>query len=232
MYQSLFITGTDTGVGKTVITGLLGRYLTERGLRAVTQKWIQTGSGACGDIDVHRRLMKKKKGGGSDPAGPLVPYSFRYPASPHLAARLEKRNIRPQTIKKRFRELLDDHDVVVVEGVGGALVPYAADRLVIDIAKELKMPVLIVAANRLGAINHTLLTIEAVRARGMRILGVVFNETSRSRDAVIREDNPAIVRSVSRAKILGALRWSTDAETLYRAFRPIGSRIAAQLTRG
>ena len=207
--KALFVTGTDTGVGKTIVCGLLGRFLSNNGYRAIIQKWIQAGSN-------------------NFPKNVNVCYTFKYPASPHLAAGLEKRRINAGKIKKSFKFLKKGFDFVIVEGIGGALVPFNEKRLVIDIAKELYLPVLIVVANKLGAINHSLLTIEAVKRRNMKIMGVIFNNRYKSADKIILEDNAKIVKALSGEKILGILPYCKDRNKLHKAFLPIGGKILRQ----
>ncbi|MDP8298377.1 MAG: dethiobiotin synthase, partial [Candidatus Tantalella remota] len=183
MANSIFITGTDTGVGKTVVTGLLGGYLSDKGINVVTQKWVQTGCEAeSSDMARHLELMKKDKGDFLGFIRDMVPYNLLFPASPHLAARKEKIDIDPEKIVNSFRRLEAGFNTVLVEGVGGAKVPLNKETLIVDIAQELRLPVLIVAENRLGTINHTLLTIEAIKNRKLPILGIVFNRSSEDGD--------------------------------------------------
>lgn len=188
--RGIFITGTDTGVGKTVVTGLLARCLREEGRSVITQKWIETGArGFSKDVSTHLRIMGKKRRDIKEYLPHVCPYTFKFASSPHLAARLGRKKINAGRIKRSFRLLQKAHDFVIVEGTGGALVPYNNRRLMIDIAKELRLPVLIVAENRLGAINHALLTIEAVEHRGMKVLGVVFNNWRRAANKQIIDTN-------------------------------------------
>lgn len=167
----IFVAGTDTGVGKTVITRLLAHHLSTRGHKVATQKWVETG------------VVK----------GPAV-YSFKLATSPHLSARCEGRTINIKKIKDSLKKLSKKHDFVVVEGTGGLLVPITEKTLFIDLVKELNIPVLLVAANRLGAINHTLLSVEALKRRKVKLLGVVFNSISKKENALISKDNPRIVK--------------------------------------
>lgn len=188
--KGIFVTGTDTGVGKTIITGLMARYLLNMGINVITQKWIETGThGFSRDISTHLKLMGKKKKDIKKYLPYMSPYTFKFPASPHLAARLEKRRINKEKIKNSYKYLEKRFDFVIVEGIGGALVPYREKRLVIDIARELKLPVFIVAENKLGAINHTLLTIEAIKKRNMDITGVYFNTWRGTAEKKILHDN-------------------------------------------
>ena len=164
--KAIFITGTDTGVGKTTVSGLLGRFISDRGYLPVAHKWIQTG----------------KENFPTDYLQWEFVYKFKFPSSPHLAASLEKKAISVNKIKNSFRSLKKKFDFVIVEGIGGALVPFNRRNLVIDIAKKLNLPVLIVANNKLGAINHTLLTIEAIKMRKMKVIGIIFNNQCRKVD--------------------------------------------------
>jgi len=224
--KAVFVTGTDTEVGKTVVCGLLARYLNEQGSRVVTQKWIQTGStdDIPEDIATHLCLMDRDVSHIESFRSDVCPYQLKMPASAHLASEVEKRVIDPERIRKSTLNLMRDFDRVIVEGMGGALVPYARDGLVIDIVQRLDLPIVIVARNKLGAINHTLLTIEAMQARGLKILGIVFNG-SEYENARIAQDNPQIVADLTGQCVLGSLPWTKELYALHDAFRPIGETI-------
>lgn len=223
--KAVFITGTDTGVGKTVVCGLLARYLLDKGRSVITQKWIQTGSDDFPeDIAAHLALMAKEKKDVEKYLPLMAPYTFKLPASPHLAAEAEGKIIEPAKIKDSFIKLTKKFDTVIVEGIGGALVPFNRNNLVIDIARELDLPVIIVAKNKLGAINHTLLTIEALRARDMKITGLIFNSCE-AEEKIIAEDNPRIINNLTDQQILGNLPWSDRQDSLHKAFGPIADRI-------
>ena len=224
--KAIFVTGTDTGVGKTVICGLLGRLLSDKGYNVITQKWVQSGSGSFPeDVDSHLKLMGLCRRDIKDYLSHVCPYNYRFPASPHLAAIRENKKISAARIKKSFAFLAKRFDLVIVEASGGALVPISRKKLLIDIAKELKLPVLVVAENRLGAINHTLLTIEAIRVRRMKMAGIIFNNLSEGTDVRILKDNPKIITALTGEKALGTLPWMKNKNSLYNAFIPIGKRI-------
>lgn len=201
--KAIFIAGTDTGVGKTIVTGILARRLMEKGYSVVTQKWIQTGPSS--DIDIHLKLMGKRKTDYARHLRSMNPYSFKSASSPHLASMLERRSIRIDRIKKSLKDLSGHFDFVLVEGSGGLLVPLTRNILLIDLVKRLRMSVLLVAENKLGAINHTLLSIEALKARNINILGVIFNTRSDSVDWRILKDNPNITRRLSGIEVLAVL---------------------------
>ena len=222
--KGIFVTGTDTGVGKTIVTGFLAKYLREKGYKVVTQKWVQTGSRVCADINLHLRIMGLAKTQVKDHFSNICPYIFKLPASPHLAAKVENKKININRIKKSFKLLALKFDFVIVEGVGGALVPLNKKRLVIDMAGELGLPVLVVAQNKLGVINHTLLTIEALKQRKMKILGILFNNCQ-GQDKMVLKDNPDIIRKISGQKILGVLPWNKKFDLLYKKFLPLAAKI-------
>jgi len=224
--KGIFVTGTDTGTGKTVLTGLLARYMLEKGHNVITQKWVETGCPEFISTDAgsHLKIMGCDKNDIKDYLDCISPYVFKTAASPHLACSIEHKRINPDKIIKSFKCLSRDFDFVIVEGIGGVLVPFNKKKLVIDIAKKLDLAVLIVAQNKLGAINHTLLAIEALRRRNIKILGIVFNNLKNGNKIVLK-DNPLIVKALSKEKIFGVLAWRNRFDKLYKEFIPIGERI-------
>jgi len=223
--RAIFIAGTDTGVGKTVICGLLARHLVNKGLRVVTQKWVQTGcSNFSKDVLLQQKIIGKKNNDFKNYSQFTCPYIFKPAVSPHLAARLEKKKINPQEIKKSFQLLSREFDYVIVEGTGGLLVPFNEKQLLVEIVKELGLPILLVVQNKLGAINHTLLAIEALRGRKIKLLGIVFNNLKGEEKKVLK-DNPRIIRSISKSRIFGSMPWKKDFNKLFREFTPIGEKI-------
>lgn len=231
--KGIFITGTDTGSGKTIITGCLARYLLDKNYNVITQKWIQTGcaAGQSFDIKLHLKIMGKDKNYVKNYLSYVCPYTFKAASSPHLACRLQHRKISINKIIDSFKLLSGRFDFVLVEGIGGALVPVDKNRLVIDIAGQLNLPVLVVAQNKLGAINHTLLTIEALKARKINILGLVFNNyKNQNREILI--DNVRIIEALTGEKCFGTLPWiqiSGNFNKLYQRFIPIADKIFRRL---
>ncbi|MEK6727986.1 MAG: dethiobiotin synthase [Candidatus Omnitrophota bacterium] len=228
--KGIFVTGTDTGVGKTVVTGCLFRYLTQKGYSVITQKWVQTGSNSLlsSDIGIHFKISKRSLNQVKEYLPLILPNVFKTPASPHLASRLENKKIDPDKIKKSFRSLSKMFDFVIVEGTGGALVPINKNKLLIDIVKELKLPALIVAGNKLGAINHTLLAIESLNARKIKTLGLVFNNLWKQ-NSLILKDNPRIIKALTACEVLGNLEREPDYEKIYKKFIPIGNKILKRI---
>lgn len=230
--KAVFVTGTDTGVGKTLVVGLLARYLREQGYRAITQKWVQTGTRDFpSDIPTHLKLMGIEQEAIREHEEDVTPYVFELAASPHLAAAHENARIDTRKIIASFRRLNEEFDTVIVEGAGGILVPLNRKKLFIDVVETLALPVVVVAANKLGAINHALLTIEALQARSIKVLGIVFNTLDRRQDEAVLRDNPEIVEAFARVPILGQLPWSKNPQGLYDNFKPIAKKILSRLSR-
>ncbi len=220
--KAVFITGTDTGVGKTLVTGLAARGLSDLGRSVVTQKWIETGaSGFSKDVSEHLRIMGRKKTEFREVKAYMSPYAFRPASSPHLAAAVEGRRVNVDKIKEAFERLNARYEHVLAEGAGGALVPYNKEEIIIEIAKELGLPALIVSANRLGAINHTLLTVEAVRRRGMKIAGIVFNNMDIPADRAILKDNEDTIKRISGVHETATLPFVTKKTDLAKAGRDL-----------
>ena len=169
--MSLFLTGTGTGVGKTFVTIELLHWLRSRGIRAVGMKPI-----CCGDREDARRLLAASAEGIS--IEELNPVWLQSPVAPSVAAQIEQVEIDLGKIQNCFRNLSERFDTVIVEGVGGWLVPMTADLFVGDFAKQLDLPVAIVAENRLGCLNHILLTLESVQRRGLVCAGVILKSAN------------------------------------------------------
>ena len=185
------ITGIDTDIGKTVATGLIGRYLADQGRRVITQKVVQTGCrGLSEDILRHRQIM----GSGilaEDRQGLTCPYVFATPCSPHLAASLEGKVIATEVIDQATEVLRTHYDVVLLEGAGGLLVPLTEDTTFLDYLEKRRYPLILVSSPRLGSINHTFSALEIVKGRGMHLCGIVYNCFQES-DERISEDSAAV----------------------------------------
>lgn len=189
-----FISGIDTDAGKSYCTAFLAGELMRGGKRVITQKFIQTGNiGHSEDIDLHRRLMGISMTE-EDHAGLTMPEIFSYPCSPHLAARIDNRLIDFEKIERATQELARRYDVVLVEGAGGLMVPLTEDYLTIDYIAEKQYPLVFVTSGKLGSINHTLLSFEAIRNRGIRLDTVLYNLYPTVEDTTIQEDTMQYIR--------------------------------------
>ena len=188
MSNILFISGIGTNVGKSYATGWLANYLTDKGHKVMTIKMIQTGDvGYSEDIEIHRQLMKL-------PILPIdkdfttAPIIMSYPASPHLAARIDKCEIDLSKIDRSVEKLSADYDTLLMEGAGGLMVPITEDYLTIDYIAEHKLPLVLVTNGQLGSINHTLLSLEAISSRGISLPYVIYNPFF-DEDKIIAEEN-------------------------------------------
>ncbi len=165
------MTGTGTEVGKTVVAAAIARTLADEGKRVAVFKPAVTGLDDEGEPD-HARLRHAARSSQSDEE--IAPYRYGPPMSPHLAAELAGEGISPERLLDAARAAAARVNALVCEGVGGLLVPLAADYFVRDLAVDLGLPLVIVASPGLGTINHTLLTIEAARSAGLEIAMVVL----------------------------------------------------------
>ena len=168
----VFVTGTDTGVGKTVVACALVRALRARGIDAGAMKPIETGVGPGGPADA---IALRAAAGERDPLADVCPQRFALAAAPEVAARADGRAVDLAAIDAAWLRLCARREFLVVEGAGGLLVPIAAQFSMADFAARLALPVLVVARAALGTINHTRLTLAAARARGLRVAGVVIS---------------------------------------------------------
>ncbi len=218
MRKGVFIAGTDTGVGKSVVTGLLARYMNEIGEKVITQKWVQTGCKYYSDdIERHRKIAPFLKDQNHALERDIVPYLFEMPSSPHLASSMQNICIDLEKIKSSYLELEKNFDRVIVEGAGGLMVPLTEEKLFIDLLEELKLPTIVVVGNKLGAINHSLLSFEALRKRNIPILGAIYNNIFET-DMDILEDNEHIIRKLSGINTLAFLDKKDSDELLYEQF--------------
>ena len=170
-----FVSGIDTGVGKTMVTGLMARRLAMSGRDVITVKMVQTGNvGQSEDLALHRLIC----GGVSFAEGAeglTAPQIFAFPSSPMLAASLEGREVDVAAIVRAVRQCAAQHEIVLVESAGGLDVPLTDDVLSVDLAASEGWPLVLVTCGRLGSINHALLSLEAAKSRGMAVAGVVHN---------------------------------------------------------
>jgi dethiobiotin synthetase len=172
MARGLFVTGTGTEVGKTVVAATIARTLAGEGERVAVFKPAVTGLDDEAETD---HALLRRASGSEQSDGEIAPYRYGPPASPHLAAALAGEEIEPERLRETCAAAAAGGDWIVCEGVGGLLVPLSPTYLVRDLAIDLGYPLVVVAGPGLGTINHTLLTIEAARATGLRVAAVVLN---------------------------------------------------------
>ena len=211
--KGLFVTGTDTGVGKTVVAACVLTKLRAAGVDAVPMKPVQTGAsrveGAWRAPDLDFSISVAGLCVEAEEYALMAPCNFALPASPHLAAREEGRSVSLETMTAAAARLGDMHDYVVVEGAGGILVPFDEKTTMLDLVRRLALPVLLVARTNLGTINHTLLSVSELKRAGLQILGIVFCDCEPTAGGepvaggLIERDNRAIIARLSGCPILG-----------------------------
>ena len=199
--RAVFITGTDTAVGKTAVTAALAAFLRKKGLAAGMIKPFQTGTeldGLCDAEFVYGFL------GEDCVLSEVSPCRLRAPLSPYRAASIEGVSIPLEDIIEHTRDYISRNDVTLVEGAGGLCVPITRSYMMADLAADLEAPMVIVTRPGLGTLNHTALSLEYARQRGARVLGVVINGFPEPAD-VASATNPAVLRDVFSADILGVV---------------------------
>ncbi len=205
MGKGVFITGTDTGVGKTLVAGGIAAALSERGISVGVMKPVETGcvlrDGRCVPEDA---LFLKEMAQSQDEMELVNPYAFEEALTPALAAERAGVKIDLKRIEIAFKTLLSRHQLVLVEGAGGLLAPLWKDVLMADLARQLGLPLLIVARANLGTINHSLLSLYYARKESIPVLGLVINHTLPA--AGLAESlNPEALRRWGKVPLLGVI---------------------------
>ncbi len=202
--KGIFITGTDTAVGKTVIASAIVRVLKARGISVAVMKPIESGCRREGDVLIPSDgVMLKEMAENDITLEEVTPFRFENPLAPMVASEIEGTEVDERVIYDTIKELQEKYDYIVVEGVGGLMVPVKEGLMIVDIVRDTGLPLLIVASNRLGVINHTVLTVEAAKRRGIDIIGVVLNTPNPLRDDISLETNPLVLRRVLEVPLVG-----------------------------
>ena len=210
MGNGIFITGTDTGVGKTLISASLAACLRQRGYRVGVIKPVETGCPSEeGSLLPEDALRLKAASACSEPLEIICPYRFAEPLAPSIAAERAGEKIDIDRLCSTYRTISAAHDLTLVEGAGGLMVPLLPSYTYADLAKTMKLPVLTVAANRLGVINHLLLTLEHASCRGLRPLGYVLNRISKEA-SVAAETNREVLLGLTGIPCLGEVPFIDD----------------------
>lgn len=203
MGKGVFVTGTDTGIGKTYVAASIAKAARGRGIDVGVMKPVSAG----GREDVH---ILKAAADVDDPDDLVNPVALQQPLSPDIAAEVEGVTVDITSIYTAFARLTGQHDWLVVEGAGGILVPVTADVSIVDLAVRFAFPVLIVARAALGTINHTRLTIEALQHRGLSIAGVVYNAADDGEQGLSATRSPATIEAHTGVPTLGSIPHAAD----------------------
>ena len=195
--KTIFITATDTGVGKTVTTFVLGVLLNGQGFNVGVMKPAQCGGG---DAQFLRKSLNIK-----DDPRLINPFYAPEPISPHLAFHRAGLKFDPLKVRSCLKELQERHDIVLIEGAGGLMVPLTNRYFNADLMADVRAPIIIVARLGLGTLNHTLLTINQAKARGLMIKGIIFCQTKPSSQGLPESTNPQEIEKLSGVKVLGTI---------------------------
>lgn len=201
----IFITGTDTGVGKTVVAAGLALVLKQRGIRVGVMKPVATGCSGEGKRLVSEDAVYLFEAAENEHPSLTNPLRFRNPLAPSVASVIEKKEVPIEKIIKAYRELQRHYEFVIVEGIGGLLVPITKEYFVANLIHEFDLPLVIVTRGGLGAINHTLLTVDAAVIRGFEVRGIIFNRMPRVNFSMAEITNPKVIHDLTGIPILGSL---------------------------
>lgn len=238
MHKGIFITGTDTGVGKTVVSAAIIRTLMKNGIRTGAMKPLETG---C--LNNEGRLLPpdgiflREAACMEESIDLVAPVCFELPLAPAVASELEKKPVELDRIMAAYEQLSGRYDFMIVEGVGGLMVPIApplcpllakggirggdtsnssiithckSPYFVIDLIKDLELPVVVVARASLGTINHTLLTVEYALREGIKVLGVIINHSVPPDSSAAEKTNPEVLREICPVPVIGVLPYIKD----------------------
>jgi len=198
--KGIFITGTDTGVGKTCIGAALARLLKNRGVNVGVMKPIESGVADIHQLGEDGALLAWAAGS-NDPAEQITPYRLQHPVAPAVAASKEQVRIIPGLLREAFDTLAARHDFMIVEGAGGLMTPLAGGHLVADLARSLQLPLLLVAGLKLGTLNHTLLTLTAAATHDLNVAGYILNGMPEA-PGLAEESAPHTMASLTAADLL------------------------------
>lgn len=199
MNKGIFITGTDTAIGKTFVACLIARAVNACGIDCGVMKPVQ-----CAGDDA-RRLIHAA--GSRDALRLINPFYSKYPYAPLAAFKKAKIKFDKSKVISAFKELSMKHQFMLVEGAGGLLVPITKNYFIADLAKDLKLPLIIVVANKLGAINHALLTIRHAKKKKIKIAGLIFNDCHK-KSGFAERNNPEIISRLSGVPVLGLIPYA------------------------
>jgi len=202
--KGFFITGTDTGVGKTIIAGALIKVLCHLGVKTGAMKPVETGCVREGEILLPSDgMFLKQMAQMQEPVTQVSPCCFESPLAPLPASELEKKSVSVIAIKKAFYSLYTNYDAVIVEGIGGLMVPLKTNYFVVDLAKEIGLPLVVVAKPGLGSINHIMLTVNYALKEGLQVAGIIMNYSLPPENSLAEETNPQLLKQICPAPLIG-----------------------------
>lgn len=219
MAKGFFVTGTDTGVGKTIITAALIKAAHILGFKACGMKPIETGCKRVENSEGNNSLIPtdgtflREITGTGESIDLITPIRFENPLAPLPASEIEDKPIDLDKIKTAYKELSNRYDVVIVEGIGGLLVPIKRGHFVIDLAKDFGLPIIVVSKPGLGTINHTMLTVNYAINKGLDVAGIIINYNRTSEGTLAENTNPEIIRRLSPVPVIGIFPYLKELES-------------------
>lgn len=204
MFKGFFITGTDTGVGKTLMAGAVIKVMQSLGVKTCGMKPVESGCGKEGNILIpYDGTFLKQAAHMDEPIKLVSPFCFESPLSPYAASEREGRKISIEEIRKAYYKLYKSYEAIVVEGVGGLMVPIKKNYFVIDLAREFTLPLLIITRPGLGTINHTMLTVNYALDAGLDVAGIIINYSRPPENSLAEKTNPQILDKICPVPIIG-----------------------------
>jgi dethiobiotin synthetase len=200
LVNGIFVTGTDTDVGKTMISSGLAAVLKEKKLDVGVFKPLL--SGIAREDPISDTSLLKQLSQTSLSYKEITPFEFKEPLAPYMAAKLEGKSVRLEQVLNHWENIKGKHDFFIVEGAGGISVPLGEDFLVSDLIKALKLPIVIVARPNLGTVNHIFLTVQYAKSQGLTIAGIVINGINEHPD-LAEKTNPELIEKLCGVPILG-----------------------------
>ena len=224
MAKGFFVTGTDTGVGKTVIVAALVKSIRLLGYSVCVMKPIEAG---CKKTEVRSQksevrndllipsdgIFLRKIAGMDDSIDLVTPITFENPLAPMVASAIEGIPVDIDKIQRAYKELSKKYDVVITEGIGGLLVPIKKDYFVLDLARDFRLPLIVVSRPGLGTLNQTMLTVNYAIKEDLNVAGIIINYTRSPKDTIDEETNPDIIKQISPVPIIGIFPYLKDLES-------------------
>ncbi|UOQ92325.1 dethiobiotin synthase [Halobacillus shinanisalinarum] len=203
MGNGIFVTGTDTGIGKTFVAGGIAAALSEKNVDVGVFKPMLSGDNR--EDPESDTMILKSMSGDESPSSDITPFQFDEPLAPYLAAKRQKISVKQTDVINTWNHIKHRHSFYIVEGAGGIAVPYGKDFLVSDVMKDINLPVIVVTRPNLGTVNHTFLTVDYARRCGLNVLGVVINGFNTEKAGIVEHTNPELIEQFCKVPVLGII---------------------------
>jgi len=213
MLKGFFITGTDTGIGKTLISGAVIKAINYLGVKVCAMKPVESGCGREGEILIpYDGIFLKQIAHMQESISLVTPCCLESPLAPLIASELDRIDIRLTEITKAFTKLSKLYEAIVIEGIGGLMVPIKKDYYVVELAKEFGLPLIVVAKPGLGTINHIMLTVNYAIKEGLEVAGVIINYSRPPENNLAEETNPKLLTQICPVPVIGIFPYLKNLE--------------------